>query len=214
MATNPRVLFTLSRDAIRAINLKELEAHVTFSENSKYFDEEPGNEHYKLIAHLSDQCPDGVNVVDVGTYMGFSATALAHNSKVNVVTYDLVDHLSTVVAAGKKTCTTLPNVISKFKNILTHEGELKHIVDTAPLVVLDVDPHDGVQEVDIIRALIEHDYKGIVVCDDIHLNEPMENFWRWVPLKKIDVTQLGHWSGTGIIVFDEDVLDVNVVDSL
>ena len=70
------------------------------------------------------------------------------------------------------------------------------------LVVLDVDPHDGVTERRILKALADAGFRGIVLLDDIHLNAAMEDFWASIALPKVDVTAVGHASGTGIVMFD------------
>ena len=83
-----------------------------------------------------------------------------------------------------------------------------------PLLFLDVDPHDGLQEINIIQALLTIGYTGIIVCDDIHLNEQMEDWWSvkmptfFPQLKQVDLTKYGHWSGTGAIVFDSSKYDI------
>jgi hypothetical protein len=48
------------------------------------------------------------------------------------------------------------------------------------------------------------DYKGYVFCDDIHLNHNMENWWQSVKIEKYDITDIGHFSGTGLINFNQD----------
>jgi hypothetical protein len=60
------------------------------------------------------------------------------------------------------------------------------------------------------QVLMSSGYKGVVLADDIRLNDKMRAFWQWVPLKKFDVTHYGHHSGTGVIVFDAAVCDVAV----
>ena len=39
----------------------------------------------------------------------------------------------------------------------------------------------------------------------------MQDFWEWVDLKKYDISKYGHWSGTGVIVFDETSYDVSII---
>ena len=72
----------------------------------------------------------------------------------------------------------------------------------APFIMLDTF-HDGGFEREFILELLKNNYKGMVLCDDIYLNDEMKSFWEWVPLQKIDVSKYGHWSGTGIILFDQ-----------
>ena len=173
----------------------------------QYFMKEAGEEHYKLLAHLSSQLPKGTQVVDLGTLYGSSALALASNPDVSVVTYDIHECIPDKYKA--MSVLGLPNV----KQII--KDGVEAVTDYAsftPLIVLDIDPHDGVQEKRTIEALIKQGYQGVVVCDDINLNDGMKAFWQWVPaeIKKYDVSKYGHWSGTGILVFDPEVVDVTI----
>jgi hypothetical protein len=52
--------------------------------------------------------------------------------------------------------------------------------------------------------LIEEDYKGLILCDDIHLSGNMERFWQWCKnndnIEVQDYTDIGHSTGTGAIM--------------
>ena len=180
--------------------------NIGHKDHSYYFTLDKG-EHYKLISHLSKQCPDGSTVIDIGTFLGYSALSLAINPNVSVVTYDIEEMI--VQKEGMKSMLDVPNITYRIKNCLDDVPSLL----PAPLIILDVDPHDGVQEIDIIQALINHNYKGVVICDDIKLNDGMKRFWEWVPLKKVDITAFGHLTGTGAIVFDPAIHDLVVEDN-
>jgi hypothetical protein len=67
--------------------------------------------------------------------------------------------------------------------------------------MLDID-HEYHNEIQIYHTLANRGWKGIIVCDDIHLNDPMKRFWDEVSHPKIDITKYGHGSGTGVIVMD------------
>jgi hypothetical protein len=59
----------------------------------------------------------------------------------------------------------------------------------------------------MINKLIEIDFKGILLLDDIHLNAEMQALWDWIPIvKKIDLTKFGHNSGTGVVMFGDSKL--------
>jgi hypothetical protein len=75
------------------------------------------------------------------------------------------------------------------------------------LMVLDKDPHDGVFERLVIQKLMDLDYRGLLIMDDARLNPEMANVIKWAPLKKVDATHLGHWSGTTVLVFDPAAID-------
>jgi hypothetical protein len=196
---------TLSRESVAATDMSAAHPYVSFVPGYQYFDAGPGAEHYRLLARLAAQCPPGSGLADVGTYLGLSAAALATgNPSCRVASYDVVD----LLPADRTTCRDMGNVAFRLANLLEDAAELERVARECVLIVLDVDPHDGVQEVAFVRRLIGLGYAGVVVCDDVHLNDAMRVFWNWVPLKKIDATCMGHSSGTGIIVFDEDTVDV------
>jgi hypothetical protein len=149
-------------------------------------------EHYKLLSFLASQIPAGETVVDIGTRTGASAVALSTNPNIKVITYDIEYHLP-----ERPNILDIPNIDFRMKDgIKDFES-----YSSSSLILLDVDPHDGVQEKVFINMLIENNYKGYVLCDDIYFNDEMKEFWNWVPVPKLDISNYGHWSGTGIILF-------------
>jgi hypothetical protein len=148
---------------------------------------ERDDEHYKLLAHLANNLHNAT-LYDIGTCRGLSAIAMASNPSNRVVSYDIENFLD---------CTAPANVEFKIGDCYLDPGML-----TSPLISLDVDPHDGEFEKRFIDYLIANNYKGMVICDDIHLSPQMQNFWNNVTVKKFDVTEFGHCTGTGMIVFE------------
>lgn len=189
---------------VNEVDMTTLAAYTKWHQNSIFFEQPMGQEHYRLLAFLSHQLDNGETVYDIGTYLGFSALALAANTNINVVTFDLVDHIQTPLYNTKQR----PNITFKIADCTQaeHIGSLAK----AQLVMLDVDPHDGVQEPQIVKALQDAGFRGLLLLDDIHLNEPMKQFWESLSLKKYDITKYGHHSGTGIVVFDETFCDVRI----
>ena len=53
-------------------------------------------------------------------------------------------------------------------------------------------------------------YKGLVLLDDIKLNEQMKYFWNDISEEKLDISDYGHWSGTGIFNFDPSRFEIVV----
>ena len=78
----------------------------------------------------------------------------------------------------------------------------------SPLIMLDIDPHEGKREYDFYLWLRDNNYQGIVVCDDIrHFPDMRTYFWDKVaPEHKLDITDFGHWSGTGLMFFNRDAV--------
>lgn len=196
----------LSKSIVNSRTTNHLTDYMRFKPSFiDYINNEAGKEHYKLLVEISHQLHDGANIADVGTYYGASALMLSSNPVVNVTTYDIFK-----VIPGEEVLTPLsrPNV----KMVVQSGHDNIDSISHCDLVVLDIDPHDGKQEPVFISLLREKGFRGLLLCDDINLNKEMHHFWASTcpDLKKVDVTHLGHWSGTGVIVFDPTYIDVQV----
>jgi predicted O-methyltransferase YrrM len=147
-----------------------------------------GREHYRLLAHISSMF-EYKTLVDVGTYQGSSALALSASSYNRVKSFDLFEQ---------------PHVTNiKKDNIEFILNDVRYAVDIlkeTPVIMFDVD-HDGIFEDIFYKHLIDIEYKGIMIVDDINLNADMLKFWASITQTKADITHIGHWSGTGIVLF-------------
>ena len=75
--------------------------------------------------------------------------------------------------------------------------------DRISIIMIDVDPHDGVQEEEMFLFLEEKEWQGLVLLDDIGPQWPeIEDFWNRITFPKLDVSDVGHMSGTGAVSFD------------
>lgn len=173
------------------IDISDLKKYVDWSDDGKLF--EHNGQHYRLLAYISSIMPSGSKIFEIGTRWGVSAVALSRNPEVRVVTCDIQD------CCGSH--------LQEFSNIQRVTGDGFDLIDEhidADLIFMDVDPHDGVQETKMISKLIDKGYNGILLLDDIHLNDEMKNFWNSITnLYKYDLTQFGHYSGTGIVFFGD-----------
>lgn len=170
--------------------------------NRGEFTGQAGDEHYRLLAALSSSVSDRV-IIDIGTLYGSSAVALACGNPTNTVhTFDIVDH------ADRETFATLPNVNFRVADLWTPSvrAAWKDTLLSAAIIVLDIDPHEGSREAEFCTWLLDNNFAGIIVCDDIRHFPGMRRFWAAVPDKvKTDITQWGHWSGTGLIANPDHV---------
>lgn len=152
---------------------------------------EPGQEHYRLLAWYSTQYEDGTIFCDLGTYRGLSALSLSYNEKCKVKSYDIKNFCHINIRRRENIEFRIQNCINDIDNIIK-----------SPLLFLDIDPHDGVQEKRFLELLIEKEYKGMMLVDDINAsNVGTAEWWRSITLPKEDVSELGHKTGTGIIYF-------------
>jgi len=155
---------------------------------NNWFFMEAGQEHYRLLAYIGSLYKSKT-LLDIGSYQGNSAIALSHSGKNKIISYDL---------------DTQP-IIEKIKNdnIKFIKGDIladNDLILASPFIMLDT-YHNGDFEQEFVDHLINIKYNGLVMFDDIHLNNEMSNFWNGLKNEKFDLTDIGHFSGTGLVIF-------------
>lgn len=157
--------------------------------NFMSWDKEAGVTEYKLYSYLTNQVR-GTVVLDIGTLFGGSALALSNDPRKTVISYDLM-----------KIETHEPGALEKDNIILRVANFMEDTIDYAliDLIVIDVDPHDGLQEPPMVEFIVNQGFEGLILLDDIHLSPEMEQMWNNFEYEKHDATEIGHFSGTGIL---------------
>jgi|TARA_B100001250_G_scaffold44203_1_gene34759 hypothetical protein len=158
------------------------------------FTKGPGKEPYALYAYLSTTFDNGT-ILDIGTLFGSSAVALSHNPTNQVISYDVNEHNDHGFFSERDNLTWKHMDFQKDETINWKEVKM---------ILIDTD-HTGEQETGFINFLIEKDWCGILLLDDIHQNPGMEDFWDCFDDDiKQDVTGIGHTAccGTGYVEFD------------
>ena len=174
------------------------------------FYQEAGKQHYKLLADLSHFF-QGSDIFDIGTHYGSSALALSHNPANKVMTFDIADDLTKfgLIHNTKKKYYDAPNIEFHMADLFNPNTRkfFEEKLLASPLIMIDVDPHNGLMEWDIYSYFKSVNYQGILLFDDVHYFQPMrENFWNKVDDKyKVDLTSLGHFSGTGLVIFNPNI---------
>jgi len=178
-------------DDVRCFSLEELRP---FARDNPEFYAPAGREHYRLLAYLSTKVSG--TIFDIGTHRGASAIALSYNPENTVVTYDVADNAPPIV--DRK-----PNILRFIRDIVAPEGRerIREELLKSPLILLDIDPHEGTREAEFLSWLQNNGYRGIVLLDDVwHFKALREKVWYQIPRRqKIDLTSVGHWSGTGLV---------------
>ena len=163
------------------------------SDMQVWFHKLSGQEHYRLLMHLA-YCYNNVQIADIGTYRGASAIALAQNPNNKVFSLDVG------VFKEEIKMDNLEFLIGDFKT----DKDIQQRILSCPLIFLDID-HMYNNEIWFYNFLKENNWKGTLFCDDLNLNDEMRRFWEEISHPKIDITQYGHFSGTGVVLFDNDV---------
>ena len=161
----------------------------------------PGKEHYRLLSYFSTLFHNST-IIDIGTHAGLSSLALSYNKSNTIYTFYIADK----VMPGIK---TVENIHFCKDDLFNKDGfnQWKDIILSAPFIFLDVDPHNGKMEFDFLGYIQEIGYTGFIICDDIwYFKEMRDNFWYKIEDQyRYDLTDLGHWSGTGIITFNKEI---------
>lgn len=170
----------------------------------------PGDEHYFFLAALGMQMKNK-KIIECGTHNGRSTYALYYGNKKlhnenHIITYDIHYFL----ADGIFNETTIEYKLENLFDKNVRELNKEHIL-SSDVIFIDIDPHEGVLEYEMYNWLKENDYQGLILLDDIHLQEghmnvftgnSMQKFWDKIEDKyKLDLTSVGHYSGTGIVCF-------------
>jgi hypothetical protein len=195
-------MISLTREQVSQIDIYGLAQFVLPGHHGEFF-AEPGKEHYRLLAAVSLQF-EKTYILDLGTYKGNSAVALSHNSTNKVYSYDIHDF-----TGGNDKIRTRGNIEFKIENYFDSKfrdiDKNKKFILECPLIVIDIDPHEGHLELDLVNWLIANNYKGICLFDDVFLGSMNSNFTSRVvanpKLKCTDLTHLGHYTGTLMISF-------------
>jgi len=182
-------------DDLATVDLERLRPFVR--SGSEFFD--PG-QHYRLLAFLAQKF-QGQPVVDLGTNYGESALALSYGGG-RVDSFDIADRVGGRVQPS--------NIHFHIEDVFSVEGREKwrETLLSSALIFIDIDPHEGRREHEMLSWLEAEKYQGLIVLDDIwYFKEMRDNLWYLVePRYKTDATSLGHWSGTGIVSFSEPVV--------
>jgi hypothetical protein len=180
----------LDKEKINQIDLSQFAELVLEDEFRGYFLDSAGKEHYKLLGYVSSIL-NNETLIDVGTYKGCSALALAINPTNQVKSFD--------VRYGLRNIADYPDNVEFIVDNIVNE-QYKDLVLSSKFIILDTD-HDGTFEYEFYNYLKSINWKGSLLIDDILLNDAMKEFWDIIEEEKHDVTELGHHSGTGLIIF-------------
>ncbi len=180
---------SITNEQLDNIDLFPYSQRINSLEYQQYFMSKSGQEHYRLLAHIS-QNDDLVDILDVGTLKGCSALAFSVNSKNKVRSFNVGNEFDLNY--------TPLNAEFIIDNVLN--GNYNSVILGSKYIMLDT-YHDGTFEKEFYDHLVSINYKGYLLLDDIHLNFEMERFWGSITKEKYDITNIGHSTGTGVVYF-------------
>lgn len=165
--------------------------------NYSGWDFTPGKSEYLLYCYLSDLF-DNTIILDIGTGGGGSSKAFGFNLKNKVISYDL---------SKRREIPISPNIDYRIGQFTEDTNiDYSHV----SIIMIDVDPHDGLKEPIMVDYLKSINWSGLLIFDDIrcicnccasHVFPELEKYWNSLDEEKYDLTDVGHDSGTGLINF-------------
>ena len=171
--------------------------------NSNYYEEKSGIQEYRLYSYLSTFF-NKITILDIGTFDGRSAVALSHNENNKIISYDIFNHINN----NHHQIYTKKNISFNIKNVLDDLNE--EMIKNVKIVMIDIDHYETIETL-IINKLKQLNFSGFIILDDITkhpdpvMNSCMNKLWDNITDTKYDFTKYGHWSGTGIIVMNDDI---------
>jgi hypothetical protein len=181
----------LDKEKINQIDLSQFKDLILETEFRNYFLDSPGKEHYKLLGYISS-IVNFETLLDIGTYKGCSALALALNPDNQVKSFDIRDGLRNISGHPYNVEFIIDNIVNE---------KYKDLVLSSKFIILDTD-HEGTFEHEFYNYLKSIGYKGTLMLDDIKFSKPMEDFWSRITHEKYDISEIGHHSGTGLVIFN------------
>jgi len=184
------ILMIINDTELGNIDLTGSAPYIIEDQFRDYFLGTPGSEHYRLLAYFSTKYQN-TTLLDIGTYKGCSSIALAYNPSNQVKSFDIHPNLRKLNGNPKNIEYIIGNII---------DTQFTDVILSSPFILLDTD-HDGSFEYKFYEHLKALNWKGTLVLDDIKLNSPMKGFWNSVTEEKYDISNHGHHSGTGVVIF-------------
>jgi hypothetical protein len=184
--------YTITKEDISRCDFDERFKNIVLDKQSEFYSV-CGKEHYRLLSYLSTLCNHSI-IIDIGTK--HSSIALSYNKTNTVYSFHSSELSNENIQYYKDNILDM----NKDKNTVNH---WKKLILSSSFIFLDVEPHNGIAELEFVNYLKEIGYLGCIICDDIwYFKEMRDNFWyKLQDQYKYDVTDIGHWSGTGIITF-------------
>lgn len=194
----------------------------TISDYEQYLLGDAGEEHYAFLNYISATYGDCRHFTDIGTRYVTSSLAAGSNLITPVWTFDLPSSEERTDAfRGESEENWQKSVQNIGVNIKFHNLDLMKVSDEELnlylgtwFVMLDTHhlPDTVPFEREFFQRIIDIGFKGVLALDDIHLNTEMEKWWKEVQdgsekggYKTYDITEIGHFSGTGVVDFSGKV---------
>jgi hypothetical protein len=159
-------------------------------EHQEFYKSKSSIDQYRLLSYISNLYSD-IKILDIGTFKGCSALAFSSNKTNKIYSFNLYNQLDLNYKPN--------NVEFIVDNIINDDYD--SLIKDSKVILLDT-YHDGTFEKEFYDHITNLGFNGVLILDDIYLNLEMFNFWDSIKIEKIDMTNVGHKSGTGVVFFN------------
>ncbi|MFA6189474.1 MAG: glycosyltransferase family A protein [Sulfuricurvum sp.] len=208
------ILHDISNKVVHLLNKEWLERKDNIEEDLNFvFDY---NNHYLLLSALA-QVRGASNIVEIGTAAGTSLWAWLRSDSVKLVNTWDINPLATNKGwfSNEKHMKLVEDSIysdtrwkQHIENLTDSEvwSNKKHLFENADIIFID-GPHDGIFEDKLLGNILnlKNEKDILLVFDDILLSS-MIDFWHMLALPKLDITSIGHQSGTGLALLEPHLM--------
>ena len=166
--------------------------------DSQFYNIFPG-EHYRILNGIV-KCLNPKLIVEIGTYTGMGTFALSQNLSGEIVTFDIIDYKNFETHLSDQFLEK-----NKFKQHLSDLSEKNEyekyyqLLNNADIIFIDA-PKDGKFEYKLLSNMtnLKNKKNKILILDDIKFVN-MINLWNSIKSPKMDISSVGHWTGTGLV---------------
>ena len=166
-------------DTLKEENLEGLD-YSYLSEVPSDFTVRPGREHFRLLSYLTTKY-DNATITYIGPCI-YAIKALSYNKTATLQLFTGVNG-----------------------EVDREEWNAKLLKSS--FIFLQADSDNGTMYMEFYEYMKKLDYKGYIICNNIWACKAMrDDFWYRIPYEeRYDLSDLGHWSGTGVISFSKDI---------
>ena len=167
-------------------------------------------DHYKLLKSIAVSI-DAAKVIDIGTYTGMSSLAFM-DAGCEVMSFDIVspfDFNDCLIQDSDLENGNLNLITENLMDDNIFRKYSKHFID-ADIIFFDGPKFGGFEQKLLPKILnLEFRKNTLVIMDDIQMKK-MKILWYEIEFPRLDLTLLGHLSGTGVIFPYLGRIDVSV----
>jgi hypothetical protein len=191
----------LSKDQLDSMKsrLEDMTTYVEWHPDGKYLLEDPGREHFSLIAAIAN-CIELGEAVCICNDKGLAAAALSAGApEMEVEWYVSSKELP---QNEELTVENIGTVTVNYNKVDWKKAA------KAKIVIMDTEPKDGESMLTAVSSLLSFGFRGVLILDYLDFNVYTRTLWNRISrlpmVRWYDASAVGHWVGTGILLCSDE----------